>query len=284
MLLQPHNQFWQSLREPRNLAGHRAGLPAGLRAAEAHPRHARRADGRGPRRARAALLGGRPLRPRDARIHPARRARSTSASPSSSSSRTRSGRRSSPSATASGCPSSRATAGSSARASTTRSCWRPRRSPRPRPARSSSSSAASASATSSTAASRWTPSSPTTCWSRSSTRRRRCTTARSSSARHRVAAAACFLPLTLNPLLSKDLGTRHRAAIGITEDTDAVAVVVSEETGLISFVQGGQIRRGLDGTRLRAAMLDALEPRGREPAPAAEKKAETDTLSTEARG
>jgi diadenylate cyclase len=76
---------------------------------------------------------------------------------------------------------------------------------------------------------------------------------------HRVAAASCFLPLTLNPLLSKDLGTRHRAAIGITEDTDAVAVVVSEETGLISFVQGGQIRRGLDATKLRAAILHALE-------------------------
>ncbi|HEX7174007.1 MAG TPA: diadenylate cyclase CdaA, partial [Pyrinomonadaceae bacterium] len=82
--------------------------------------------------------------------------------------------------------------------------------------------------------------------------------------RHRVAAAACFLPLTLNPLLSKDLGTRHRAAIGITEDTDAVAVVVSEETGLVSFVQGGQIRRGLDGTRLRAAILDAMEPGSRD--------------------
>ena len=77
---------------------------------------------------------------------------------------------------------------------------------------------------------------------------------------HRAAAAACFLPLTLNPLLSKDLGTRHRAAIGITEDTDAVAVVVSEETGLISFVQGGQIRRGLDATKLRAAIFEALEP------------------------
>jgi len=77
--------------------------------------------------------------------------------------------------------------------------------------------------------------------------------------RHRVAAAACFLPLTLNPLLSKDLGTRHRAAIGITEDTDAVAVVVSEETGLISFVQRGQIRRGLDATRLRSSIFDALE-------------------------
>ena len=77
--------------------------------------------------------------------------------------------------------------------------------------------------------------------------------------RHRVAAASCFLPLTLNPRLSKDLGTRHRAAIGVTEDTDAVAVVVSEETGLISFVQEGQIKRGLDATRLRAAIFQALE-------------------------
>jgi len=76
---------------------------------------------------------------------------------------------------------------------------------------------------------------------------------------HRVAAAACFLPLTLNPRLSKDLGTRHRAAIGITEDTDAVAVVVSEETGLISFVQGGQIRRGLDATKLRAHIFEAMQ-------------------------
>src|ERR671921_2906976 len=83
--------------------------------------------------------------------------------------------------------------------------------------------------------------------------------------RHRIAAAACFLPLTLNPRLSKDLGTRHRAAIGITEDSDAVAVVVSEETGLISFVQGGQIRRGLDATKLRASIFDALEPAPRQP-------------------
>lgn len=89
---------------------------------------------------------------------------------------------------------------------------------------------------------------------------------------HRVAAAACFLPLTLNPMLSKDLGTRHRAAIGITEDTDAVAVVVSEETGLISFVQSGQIRRGLDATRLRAAMLEALEPSARPDASPAEER------------
>ncbi|HEV8366965.1 MAG TPA: diadenylate cyclase CdaA [Pyrinomonadaceae bacterium] len=77
--------------------------------------------------------------------------------------------------------------------------------------------------------------------------------------RHRIAAASCFLPLTLNPRLSKDLGTRHRAAIGVTEDTDAVAVVVSEETGLISFVQAGDIRRGLDATKLREAILGALD-------------------------
>jgi diadenylate cyclase len=77
--------------------------------------------------------------------------------------------------------------------------------------------------------------------------------------RHRIAAASCFLPLTLNPRLSRDLGTRHRAAIGVTEDTDAVAVVVSEESGLISFVQEGHIKRGLDATKLRAAIFQALE-------------------------
>jgi diadenylate cyclase len=76
---------------------------------------------------------------------------------------------------------------------------------------------------------------------------------------HRIAAASCFLPLTLNPRLSKDLGTRHRAAIGVTEDTDAVAVVISEETGLISFVQAGQIKRGLDAPKLREAIFQALQ-------------------------
>jgi diadenylate cyclase len=102
---------------------------------------------------------------------------------------------------------------------------------------------------------------------------------------HRVAAAACFLPLTLNPMLSKDLGTRHRAAIGITEDTDAVAVVVSEETGLISFVQGGQIRRGLDGTMLRALIQDALEPSSSSSRAAeAEAHAEPEAMQTEVRG
>jgi diadenylate cyclase len=76
--------------------------------------------------------------------------------------------------------------------------------------------------------------------------------------RHRIAAASCFLPLTLNPRLSRELGTRHRAAIGVTEDTDAVAVVVSEETGLLSFVQRGEIKRGLDATKLQESIFEAL--------------------------
>jgi len=95
--------------------------------------------------------------------------------------------------------------------------------------------------------------------------------------RHRIAAASCFLPLTLNPLLSRDLGTRHRAAIGVTEDSDAVAVVVSEETGLISFIQGGQIKRGLDATKLRAAIFQALEV-----APKREQEKEPEELESEA--
>jgi diadenylate cyclase len=76
---------------------------------------------------------------------------------------------------------------------------------------------------------------------------------------NRVAAAACFLPLTVNPALSRTLGSRHRAAIGITEDTDAVALVVSEETGTISMVVGGRIRRGLDATALRQALYESME-------------------------
>jgi uncharacterized protein (TIGR00159 family) len=76
---------------------------------------------------------------------------------------------------------------------------------------------------------------------------------------NRVAAAACFLPLTVNPELSRTLGSRHRAAIGVTEDTDALAVVVSEETGTISLVAGGRIRRDLAGSELKKALLEALQ-------------------------
>lgn len=79
---------------------------------------------------------------------------------------------------------------------------------------------------------------------------------------HKIQAASCFLPLTLNPRLSKELGTRHRAAIGVTEDTDAAAIVVSEESGVISFVQNGEITRYLNSTSLRELIREALEPQG----------------------
>jgi uncharacterized protein (TIGR00159 family) len=78
---------------------------------------------------------------------------------------------------------------------------------------------------------------------------------------NRIAAAGCFLPLTLDPYLSKELGTRHRAAIGVTEETDAVAIIVSEETGTISLAFGGKITRDLDGAALRSALQNAIEGR-----------------------
>lgn len=63
--------------------------------------------------------------------------------------------------------------------------------------------------------------------------------------KERIAAAACFLPLSVNPAVSSKLGTRHRAAIGITEETDCLALIVSEETGLISIAAFGNLERGL---------------------------------------
>ncbi len=67
----------------------------------------------------------------------------------------------------------------------------------------------------------------------------------------RIAAAACFLPLSMNPVLSTQLGTRHRAGIGVTEEADAIAVIVSEETGAISLAIGGKIERDLTVEQLR---------------------------------
>ncbi|HEX2164807.1 MAG TPA: diadenylate cyclase CdaA [Thermoanaerobaculia bacterium] len=82
----------------------------------------------------------------------------------------------------------------------------------------------------------------------------------------RIAAAACFLPLTFNPELSTELGTRHRAALGISEETDALAVVVSEETGTISVAYEGRMVRDLDGKTLRTTLyqylVTDLYPRG----------------------
>ncbi len=74
----------------------------------------------------------------------------------------------------------------------------------------------------------------------------------------RIAAAASFLPLSSNPELSKEYGTRHRAALGISEETDAVAVVVSEETGIISIAVDGQMIRDLDGRSLRNMLYKYL--------------------------
>ena len=74
----------------------------------------------------------------------------------------------------------------------------------------------------------------------------------------RVAAAACFLPLSMNPVLSTQLGTRHRAAIGITEETDAISIIVSEETGSISLAVAGTIERDLTVEQLRERMSNLL--------------------------
>ncbi len=74
----------------------------------------------------------------------------------------------------------------------------------------------------------------------------------------RITAAACFLPLTANPNVSKTLGTRHRAAIGITEESDAVVIVVSEEDGGISLVVDGRITRDLDAGTLRGTLQKLL--------------------------
>ena len=73
-----------------------------------------------------------------------------------------------------------------------------------------------------------------------------------------VVAAGCILPLTQDDMLSSDLGTRHRAAIGMSELSDAVCLVVSEETGTISSAQNGEMTRALDSVSLRTLLREAL--------------------------
>ena len=75
----------------------------------------------------------------------------------------------------------------------------------------------------------------------------------------RVAAAGCFLPLSENPNIQKELGTRHRAALGLTEITDALVIVVSEETGAISVGIDGALTRFMDEKMLRELLLRELE-------------------------
>jgi len=74
----------------------------------------------------------------------------------------------------------------------------------------------------------------------------------------RIASAGCILPLTLSSDLPEGVGTRHRAALGITEETDSVVVVVSEETAEISVAMGGEMIRGLDAPQLREVLRDIL--------------------------
>jgi diadenylate cyclase len=83
----------------------------------------------------------------------------------------------------------------------------------------------------------------------------------------RIAAAACFLPLSMDPVLSTQLGTRHRAGIGITEETDAIAVIVSEESGAISLAIGGKIERHLTVEQLRARLSELLRRQISTPTP-----------------
>jgi diadenylate cyclase len=77
---------------------------------------------------------------------------------------------------------------------------------------------------------------------------------------NQVAAAGCYLPLTDDPYLNKELGTRHRAGIGITEQSDAVAIIVSEETGIVSIAYNGKLTRYLDEKKLRAKLTELLAP------------------------
>lgn len=76
--------------------------------------------------------------------------------------------------------------------------------------------------------------------------------------RNAIAAAACYLPLSESPFISKELGTRHRAALGISEVTDSITVIVSEETGAISLTKNGELHRGLTLDAFRALLSSEL--------------------------
>ena len=77
---------------------------------------------------------------------------------------------------------------------------------------------------------------------------------------NQIVAAGCYLPLTDEPNLGKELGTRHRAGIGISEQSDAVAIIVSEETGIISIAHDGVLTRYLDEKKLRSLLSELYSP------------------------
>ncbi|MFN7965910.1 MAG: diadenylate cyclase CdaA [Acidobacteriota bacterium] len=76
----------------------------------------------------------------------------------------------------------------------------------------------------------------------------------------RIKAACCYLPLSVDPYISREYGTRHRAAIGISEETDAIAVVVSEERGIVSLAIDGKLTQDLDSRGLKQLLLDQMMP------------------------
>jgi diadenylate cyclase len=78
----------------------------------------------------------------------------------------------------------------------------------------------------------------------------------------KIAAAGCLLPLSMDTEISGDMGTRHRAAIGLTQETDAVVIIISEETGTISLALDGKITRNLDATALRKILLRLFQHKG----------------------
>jgi len=94
--------------------------------------------------------------------------------------------------------------------------------------------------------------------------------------KNQIMAAGCYLPLSENPFISKELGTRHRAAIGISEVCDAICVVVSEETGQVSLAIHGQIVRDIKEESLVSKLFEELKPKAKEKkTPFWKKKGET---------